>query len=74
MNIYRQARIKAGFRSRLEAAEKIFIGEKTLARIEAGKRTPTPDEVAVLAKAYGREVACRYCSSCPVKNYIQVAE
>lgn len=68
MNIYRQARIQAGFRSRLEAAEHIPIGERTLARIEGGKKIPSPDEVSAMAKVYGREVACRYCENCPVKH------
>jgi len=52
----------------LEAAEHIPIGERTLARIEGGKKIPSPDEVSAMAKVYGREVACRYCENCPVKH------
>ncbi|NLT94835.1 MAG: helix-turn-helix transcriptional regulator [Clostridia bacterium] len=65
--MYRGAREAAGL-SRDEAAFRLFLGTRTLAYYEAGKRTPGPDVVMKMAHVYNRpDLTVRYCRmSCPI--------
>lgn len=65
--MYRDAREAAGL-SREEAAFRLFVGSRTLAYYEAGERTPGPDVVMEMARAYNRpDLTVRYCRmSCPI--------
>ena len=71
-NIYRRKRKEAGFKSCLDAADKIGCSDDTLQRIETGK-IPFPDQVVGMSEAYEtRELYVHYCyNQCPIGEKIR---
>lgn len=72
-NMYYQARIEAGIRSRETAAPKLNIDPRTLANYELGTRPIPPDVVLEMAQAYERpSLVYSYCSNeCPIGMMIR---
>ena len=71
-NIFIQARLDAGFKSRGKAVEFVKVCEKTLTRIETNQKTPNPDEIISMVEAYDLEkLYYIYCEDiCPVGQKI----
>ena len=69
-NVFYEARIEAArcndrLASREGAAEELGIDRTRLARIELGSLVPYPEEVLLMAEAYGApQLTNHYCSSC----------
>ena len=69
-NVFYEARIEAAkcndrLASREGAAEELGIDRTRLARIELGSLIPYPEEVLLMAEAYGApQLTNHYCSSC----------
>lgn len=69
-NAFYEARIEAAkcndrLASREGAAEELGIDRTRLARIELGSLIPYPEEVLLMAEAYGApQLTNHYCSSC----------
>jgi len=68
VNIYMDARLKAGITSREKAVALLPFEKSTLDRIESNKRTPEPYEVLAMSEVYGRpQLILHYCSNeCPI--------
>jgi len=66
-NMYMQARQGTGL-CREEAAHRLYIGSRTLARFELGQVVPPPDIVLRMVKLYRQPaLSARYCSeACPI--------
>lgn len=61
-SIYQLSREEKGW-SRAKASEKLYLSEDSLERIEKGTdggRKPTPEEVVLMAREYGRHQLCNY--------------
>lgn len=75
INVYMQARLNAGIRSRGKASGMLPITERTLARIERGKRIPAPEEVMVMAAAYNQpSLLIQYCAeTCAIGKWLETS-
>jgi len=73
MNIYMEARLMAGFKSRKDACEVLPIGDTTLTRIESSKRKPTDEEVCIMADKYEQDrLIYFYCQEqCTISQRIR---